>query len=52
MKAPIILVTTALTLAIVLAASLLIATGTRGDGAFRPLTANPGKQIAPVSPTR
>jgi hypothetical protein len=37
MKTPVVLVTVALTLAILLAASLLIATGTRGEGAFRPL---------------
>jgi len=38
MKTPVILVTAALTAAILLAASLLIATGTRGEGALRPLT--------------
>jgi hypothetical protein len=32
MRAPVILVTVALTVAILLAASLLIATGTRGEG--------------------
>jgi len=49
MKAPIVLVTAALTVAILLVASLLIATGTRGDGALRPLTANPARPIAPMS---
>jgi hypothetical protein len=36
MKSPVVLVTAALTAAILLAASLLIATGTRGEGAPRP----------------
>ena len=36
MKSPVILVTVALTAAILLAASLLIATGTRGEEAARP----------------
>ena len=40
MKAPVILVTAALTVAILLAASFLIATGTRGDNALRPLAGN------------
>jgi hypothetical protein len=35
MKAPVVLVTVALTVAILLAASFLIATGTRGENAFR-----------------
>jgi hypothetical protein len=34
MKSPVVLVTAALTAAILLAASLLIATGTRGEGAL------------------
>jgi hypothetical protein len=34
MKSPVVLVTTALTVAILLAASFLIATGTRGENAF------------------
>jgi hypothetical protein len=34
MKTPVVLVTVALALAILLAGSLLIATGTRGEGAF------------------
>jgi hypothetical protein len=35
MKAPVVIVTASLTLAILLAASFLIATGTRGENAFR-----------------
>jgi hypothetical protein len=35
MKAPVVIVTATLTLAILLAASLLIVTGTRGENAFR-----------------
>jgi hypothetical protein len=35
MKAPVVIVTATLTLAILLSASLLIATGTRGENAFR-----------------
>ena len=34
-KAPVVIVTATLTLAILLAASFLIATGTRGENAFR-----------------
>jgi hypothetical protein len=34
MKAPVVIVATALTVAILLAASCLIATGTRGENAF------------------
>jgi aldose sugar dehydrogenase len=40
MRTPVILVAAALTVAIVLAASFLIATGTRGDNALRPLSRN------------
>jgi hypothetical protein len=47
MKTPVILVTAALTAAILLAASLLIATGTRGENALRPLTADPTGRILP-----
>jgi hypothetical protein len=36
MKSPVVLVIVALTVAILLATSLLIATGTRGDDASRP----------------
>jgi hypothetical protein len=35
MKAPVVIVTAALTVAILLAASFLIATGTRGENALR-----------------
>jgi hypothetical protein len=42
MKTPTALVTAALTAAILLAASFLIATGTRGESA-RPLFANPAR---------
>jgi hypothetical protein len=38
MKTPVVLVTATLTVAILLAASLLIATGTRGENALWPLT--------------
>jgi hypothetical protein len=37
MKTPVVLVAAALTVAILLAASFLIATGTRGENALRPL---------------
>ena len=37
MKAPVVLVTAALTVAILLAASFLIATGTRGEDSLWPL---------------
>jgi len=40
MKAPVVLVSVALALAILLAASFLIATGTRGENVLRPLTGN------------
>jgi hypothetical protein len=43
MKAPVVLVAAALTAAILLTASLLIATGTRGEGALRPLTDHPAR---------
>jgi hypothetical protein len=41
MKAPVILVTAALTAAILLAASLLIATGTRGEDGHAPVAGHP-----------
>jgi len=41
MKAPVVIVATALTVAILLAASCLIATGTRGENALRPLFDKP-----------
>jgi hypothetical protein len=45
MKAPVVLVTAALALAILLAASFLVATGMRGEDAFGPLTVNPAERI-------
>jgi hypothetical protein len=45
MKAPVVLVTAALTVAILLAASFLIATGTHGEDALRPLAGHPAGQI-------
>jgi len=44
MKAPAVLVSVALALAILLAASFLIATGTRGENALRPLTSGERSQ--------
>jgi hypothetical protein len=41
MKTPVVLVAAALTAAILLAASILIATGTRGDNALQPLFGKP-----------
>ncbi|MGA9090235.1 MAG: hypothetical protein WB420_14130 [Bradyrhizobium sp.] len=49
MKTPVALVTAALTAAILLAASLLIATGTRGEGALLVRAGNPA-QPAPTLP--
>jgi len=46
MKAPVVIVTATLTVAILLAASLLIATGTRGENAPRP----PGGKISHAVP--
>jgi hypothetical protein len=40
LKSPVVLVTAALTVAILLAASFLIVTGTRGENAFRPPVEN------------
>jgi hypothetical protein len=48
MKAPVILVTATLTVAILLAVSLLIATGTRGENALR--TQPPAERISAVMP--
>jgi hypothetical protein len=50
MKTPVVLVTATLTVAILLAASFLIATGTRGDDARGLLTAQPAGRIPPTSP--
>jgi hypothetical protein len=51
MKAPVVLVTATLTLAILLAASLLIVTGTRGENALRLPAAYPADPIALAPPT-
>jgi hypothetical protein len=51
MKTPVVLVTATLTVAILLAASFLIATGTRGENAFRPFADSPSGKIMPISPT-
>jgi hypothetical protein len=49
MKTPVVLVTIALTLAILLAASLLIATGTRGEGAFTRQGAVTRHRVSPAA---
>jgi hypothetical protein len=48
MKAPVILVTAALTVAILLAASFLIATGTRGEDSPWRIMSSPAKAGDPV----
>jgi hypothetical protein len=50
MKTPVALVTAGLTLAILLAASLLIVTGTRGEGELAPLAGAPMDQTPLTSP--
>jgi hypothetical protein len=50
MKAPVVLVTATLTVAILLAASFLIATATRGENAFRPLADNAAGRSLQLSP--
>jgi hypothetical protein len=50
MKSPVVVVTAALTAAILLAASFLIATGTRGEDAPEPRAVNPPGKIMPASP--
>jgi len=45
MKTPVLLVTATLTVAILLAASLLIVTGSRGEDTRRPFAAEPAAQI-------
>jgi len=50
MKTPVVLVTLVLATAILLAASLLIATGTRGEDAPGPLKAAPASRIVPMPP--
>jgi hypothetical protein len=50
MKTPVVLVTTALTAAILLAASLLIATGTRGEDTLAPPAVGRAGWFLPTSP--
>jgi hypothetical protein len=50
MKTPVVLVTAALTVAILLAASFLIATGTRGENALRPLFNGPADRSPRLPP--
>jgi hypothetical protein len=50
MKTPVVIVTVALTVAILLTASFLIATGTRGENAHWPYTGAPAGRIQQVSP--
>ena len=50
MRAPVVIVATALTVAILLAASFLIATGTRGENALRPLFDKPAGQSLQLPP--
>jgi hypothetical protein len=49
MKAPVVIVTATLTLAILLAATLLIATGMRGENALRLPTGNAAGWIVPAA---
>jgi hypothetical protein len=46
MKTPIFMVTAALTVAIIVTATFLVATGTRGDDAFGPQLSSPAKAKA------
>jgi hypothetical protein len=50
MKTPVVLVAAALTAAILLAASFLIATGTRGDNALQPLFGKPAGASLRLAP--
>jgi hypothetical protein len=52
MKAPVIIVSAALTLAILLAASLLIVTGTRGEEVSRPLDDGRAGGVSQAPPAR
>ena len=52
MKTPVALVTAALTAAILLAASLLIASGTRGEDVLEPVAVTPAGWILPASPAK
>jgi hypothetical protein len=51
MKTPVVIVAAAPAVAILPAASFLIATGTRGEDAPGPLTANPAGRILLTPPT-
>ena len=50
MKTPVVLVAVTLAVAILLAASLLIATGTRGESPRGPLTGRPADRIVLTTP--
>jgi hypothetical protein len=50
MKTPVVLVAAALTAAILLAASLVIATGTRGENGLRLLTSYPAGRALSLPP--
>lgn len=50
MKTPVVLVTAALTVAILLAASLVIVTTTRGEDALWPLTGHAAGRTVPTPP--
>ena len=52
MKTPVVVVTLTLAAAILLAASLLIATGTRGEDALWPLNADPAGRAALSEPEK
>jgi hypothetical protein len=47
MKTPVVLVTAGLTVAILVVASFLIATGTRGESSLWPPAGDPSEQILP-----
>jgi hypothetical protein len=51
MKAPVVIVTATLTFAILLAASLLIATSTRGESRPHPALDRPAGRIGPWPPS-
>jgi hypothetical protein len=50
MKSPVVLVTATLTVAILVAASFLIATGTRGESTLWPPAGIPAERIVPTPP--
>jgi hypothetical protein len=49
MKTPVVIVAAALAVAILLAATFLIATGTRGESALWPLSEHPADRAQPTS---